>query len=204
MRRRTVLSAVGACSLAGCLASAAGPTESDDPESGTSDDHGDTDTPTFGGCPSFVADADRTVCWTDHGDADVYLRPSSRTFAESETYQAVDTVTFTLVNAGDRDVGVNPYDWAVERRTTDGWSHVAPDGAHVQPLDVVAPGESHEWRLASTEHPSGNVDGRTDVVADLPAEGTYAFHLHGTVDSGEDAHHVEWIARFEYVLSDQG
>jgi hypothetical protein len=204
MQRRTVLSAVAAGSLAGCLTGASGLPARDGSVTGSTDD-GDADgTPAWDACPSFVEDADRTVCWTDRGDAEVYLAPSSRTFAESETYQSVDTVTFTLHNGGDGEVRLNPYDWAVMRHTAGGWTHLAPDGAIPQPLLVVDAGDSHEWRLATTEHPSGRVENRRDVVADLPAEGSYAFRLHGWLGPVEESVHVEWVARFEYVRSDEG
>lgn len=204
MKRRTVLSAVAAGPLAGCLTGASGLGEHDDPGTDSPGQSAAADTPTWGACPSFVDDAERTVCWTDRGDADVYLQPSSLRFAESETYQAIDTVTFMLVNGSDGEVRLNPYDWAVERPTDDDWSRVAPTGTIVEPLYVLPAGRSYEWVLATTRHPSSNADRRQDIVADLPAEGAYAFRLHGTVGDGEDATHVEWVARFEYVRSDQG
>lgn len=204
MRRRTVLGAVAGTSLAGCLTDAAGLAERDDVETGSPGARGDSDIPTFGACPSFVDDPDRTVCWSDRGDADVYLEPSTRMFAESETYQAIDTVTFTLRNDSDGEVRLNPYDWAVKRRTGDGWVHVSPDGGMPQPLLVLGTGDTHEWRLATTDDLPGNAEERRDVVADLPSEGTYAFRLHGWLGPVDEAAHAEWIARFEYVLSDEG
>ena len=221
MRRRTALTAVAAAaasSLAGCLSDAlagapAGTEEtpgSDDAHLGTGDGTPGTDDETaeppgaqWGTCPSFVENADRTVCYRDHGDADVSLAPSKLTFEEYGGNDAVETVTFTLHNRDDASFRLNPQDWAVKRLTDDGWIHVAPD-EHVDPLHEVPPGGTYEWVLGTQQHTSPRSDDSTSVTVDLSSAERYAFRVHGWFGEADEGPRIEAVARFEYLLAVPG
>jgi hypothetical protein len=197
MHRRIVLLAIGSAvaGTAGCLASPpTGGTPTDTPGDGGPDD-GDpfADEP----CPSFAESADRTVCahTLDPETADVYLTVSEQVFAPTTGDDSVETLRFVLHNDSETRFGMNPYAWGIERRTEDGWSHVAPD-AHIEPWTYVEPGETRDWLLSVEPHPTPAGD-RTVTIAEDLSSGTYAFNVSGALDEDEGRTSVECVALFE-------
>lgn len=81
-------------------------------------------------CPSFIEGADRTVCYSDREDADVYLEPSAERFVEYEASDTVQTLRLRLHNDSSEAFALNVNDWAIKRRTEDGWRQVAPETPH--------------------------------------------------------------------------
>ncbi|MFB6183591.1 MAG: hypothetical protein ABEI96_03465 [Haloarculaceae archaeon] len=178
---------------------------------GTVDDTPTTDdgTATDGGrssrfagepCPSFVSNADRTVCYHDvDPEADeIVLSPSTELFEPTTGDDTVETVTFELHNGSERGVGLNPYAWRIERRGASGWEHVAPD-AYIEPWYHVDPGQSYEWALSVAPHPAPKSERTIQITQDLTG-GVYAFGVDGIVGAGADGEggtRVEWVALFE-------
>lgn len=192
MQRRTLLGAVGAAvAAAGCVESVGSrggtPTEDDPGTDGngtmTDDPKNGTAANPFAGdpCPSFAENADWTVCAhaVDQSSADVYPTVTEPVFAPTTGDGEVETTSFVLRNGSDRSLGLNPYDWAIKRRTDGDWEHVAPDAA-VEPWTYVEPGEAYTWVLSVEDHPTPQSDRTRQVVQDLPS-GTYAFQITGLV-----------------------
>ena len=176
------------------------------PETGSPDGDDGTDTP-FANvlCPSFADSADITVCsHTRALNPPVVLTASEQVFSPTTGDDTVERLQFVLENRSDSRFGMNPYAWAVKRRTSSGWTHVAPE-AHIEPWLYVDGGDAFRWTL-SVEEAEGPSDGDTvSAVTDLDS-GTYAFQVTGvlgadgtaTAASGTaDATRVECIALFE-------
>lgn len=230
MKRRTLLAAAAAAvaGTAGCLSSAsdtpagdADPTDDptrtptrdptttpggdptatpDDPTSTPDDPASTPGEGPFAGCPSFVPDADRTVCYYDRGDSDVYLEPSAREFLEYGEDDEVQTLTLTLHNDAGEPFGLNPYAWEVRRWSDGEWVHVAPDEV-VEPWYEVPPGGTYEWILSTEQHSSSMSENSMAVVVDLESAEHYAFGVNGLLGSGDAEERIECLARFEYLLA---
>jgi len=204
MNRRTVLATLGsaAASAAGCVGLA--PT---DRGSESTHDHARSGAGTpavdgsevSGACPSVAADPDRTVCWppADRIRSRVYLNASVPVFEPDPDDSAVDTLEFVLHDQHpDRSVGVDPDDWRIDRRTAEGWTHVA-SGSPSGRWRTVDPGERYVWSLSLRPHPTPRTDDTTYLVRALD-DGTYALgtvaHLGGRAD---DALRIECVAVVE-------
>lgn len=203
MHRRTVLAALGTLTAgtAGCLTQGSRSTPDDstgtDTDDPTTSPDGATPSDPVGDveCPSFAETADRTVCWPETGDEPLYLDASSVVFEPSAGDGGVETIEFVLHNASERAVGLNPYAWGIERQTTDGWEHVAPE-VYPEPWTSVESGETYTWVLSVEEH-SGAMAERTMAVTEDLADGTYAFHLTCMAGDESTRETVECIALFE-------
>ncbi|WP_136716398.1 hypothetical protein [Halorientalis salina] len=220
MKRRTVLATIGATTVAtaGCLSDAGDRpnddngtstdgTETDDP--GTADPKGTTtagdetrptpdDTFADVACPSFSESADRTVCWhTADLDAEpIYLDANPDVFEPTPGDDSVESVEFVLYNDSAAGFGLNPYAWAIKRRTEDGWAHVAPE-EWVEPWYTVDSGETYTWRLSMTERTQAMAERTMAITEDLD-DGIYAFQITGIADEqSDDPTHVECLALFE-------
>ncbi|AQL43536.1 hypothetical protein BV210_12890 [Halorientalis sp. IM1011] len=216
MKRRTVLAALGAttAATAGCLdRSGNGSTPTDTDRTGTG---GGTETPPgtatderrtpmapsgrFDGadCPSFSDGVDRTVCFhaLEPGSAEVWVEPDREVFEPTTGDDTLETITFTLHNQSGGPFGLNPYAWAIERRTTSEWEHVAPD-EHVEPWTTVEDDGTYTWELSVETHPSGDWENHRTLVEDLES-GVYAFTITGSLggDTGGSTG-VECVVLFE-------
>lgn len=193
-----------------------GPGGTDETDTPTGTDDGGPTTPTtptgrFEGepCPGFSGGVDRTVCYHALGGEStaVWLEPDRELFEPTTgdgeasadaggdaAGDGVETITFTLHNESGGSFGLNPHAWRIERRTADGWEHVAP-AEHVEPWLTLSDGETYTWRLSVETHPSGNWEHFTTLVENLDA-GVYAFAItgHRGREGGES---VECVALFE-------
>ncbi|RXK51817.1 hypothetical protein [Halorientalis pallida] len=216
MRRRTILATLGtsAMAVAGCLdqsGDGSTPTDTDgsggpdgtETPNGTADDGSGTPASPSGRfdgteCPTVSDSVDRTVCFhaLGGGSAEVWVEPDRELFEPTTDDQSVETVTFTLHNQSGESFGLNPYAWAIRRRTSDGWEHVAPD-EHVEPWTTVDDGGAYTWRLSVETHPSPDRDDHVTLVEDLES-GVYAFTIRGAL-GGETSEStwVECVAVFE-------
>lgn len=195
MKRRPFVAAIaGLVVTAGCTTRGSG-LAGDTTPTATPDSRERTNTPSSE-CPSFVRDADRTVCSDDSGDAEVYIDPSEERFVDYGADETVQTIRFTLRNESDRPFSIDVNDWAVKHRTDSGWQHVAPDD-HTDERVEVPSGGSYEWTLATQTHPSPMAADSQSIVVDLRSAETYAFAVHGSL--GDE--HIECVTRFEYVLA---
>lgn len=156
-------------------------------------------TDTTAACPSFVGNADRTVCSDNPGDAEVYLTRSDERFVDYGGNDTVETTRFTLVNESDRTFTIDVNDWAVKRQTDDGWHHVAPDD-HTDALTEVSASGRHEWLLGTESHSAPMSEDSQSIVAELASAGRHAFVVHGSL--GDE--HIECVARFKYLLAVPG
>jgi len=218
MERRPVLALVGTAltlpGLTGCLLAP------DDSGGGDRDPAaGDGPQTTDGGresrfagepCPSFVGNAARTVCYhtVAASTEPVVLSPSVETVGAPTTDGGEgDGISFQLRNDGADVVGLNPHDWRIERRTAEGWEHVAPD-MYIEPWTTLERAERVTWHLGEDPTESDAVAAvRVDESLDA---GVYAFGTSGVVTGGgyddvtpqtavdgPDGVRVEWIALFE-------
>jgi hypothetical protein len=173
MRRRALISAGGVLLASGCTArlSSSSPT----PTAASFD----------GG-----AHADRVVVAAGDGNPPVRLTAERDVLRIDPTDDAVETLTFTLVNRSSGQVSFDPGAWRLYRQTTDEW-----EPQHAPERDGPAVGldasETFRWVLAPRPHPSPNEPGRKDVTAELASD-RYAFAV--TVDIGDRL--VECVARF--------
>jgi len=215
MKRRTVLAALGAttAATAGCLdrsETGSTPTDTDGPGTGggtetppgTANDEIRTPTTPSGrfdgaDCPAFSDSVDRTVCYhtLETGSAEVWIEPDREVFEPTTGDDTVETITFTLCNESGEPFGLNPYAWAIKRRTAEGWEHVAPE-EWVEPWTAVEDGGTYTWRLSVETHPSPDRDDHQTLVEDL-GSGVYAFAITGSL-GGETSGStwVECIALF--------
>jgi hypothetical protein len=204
MKRRTVLATLGsaAASAAGCVGLA--PTDhgsestGDDARTGVGSPAVDG-SQVAGPCPSVAADPDRTVCWppAERIRSRVYLNASIPVFEPDPDDSAVETLEFVLHDQhSDRRVGVDPDDWRIDRRTGEGWDHVA-SGQSSDRWRTIEPGERYTWSLSLRPHPTPRTDDTTYLTRALD-DGTYAFgtvaHLGGRAD---DALRIECVAVVE-------
>ncbi|SEN06954.1 hypothetical protein SAMN05216388_1001291 [Halorientalis persicus] len=215
MKRRTMLTALGTATVAtaGCLdrsGDGSTPTDTDGPGStdrtetpaGTADESRTPTAPSgrFDGadCPAFSDSVDRTVCFhaLGNGSAEVWIEPDRELFEPTTDDDTVETITFTLCNESGESFGLNPYAWAIKRRTADGWEHVAPE-EHVEPWTTVDDGGTYTWRLSVETHPSPDRDDHMTLVEALES-GVYAFAIAGSL-GGETSGTtwVECVALFE-------
>jgi hypothetical protein len=95
---------------------------------------------------------------------------------------SVETLRFTLTNRTTCSVSIAPATWRIERNTSDGWRPVV-SGDKNKEQRTLSRGESHNWSLSRSPHPTPRTDTTTFVVADL-SEGTYAFIVTAAV--GQD------------------
>lgn len=214
MDRRAVLTStalsLSTVALAGCSRAPTADGTGQSVETSRPDDPPAGETTTDGGsasrfagqpCPSFVSNADRTVCYhaVDPASEPLVLVPSSETFDPTTDSGSDETLTMTLRNDGEESVGLNPYAWGLYSRTGDGWDRVAPD-FYIEPWFTVAPGEAAEWNLRSEERSSPDGDLFVQAVYDF-SEGVYAFGVDGIVGDGEneDGRRVEWVTLLEVV-----
>lgn len=196
MHRRTLLAGLATAATAGCLgrggrtagdetATGTGDATGTPPSRGTWDDVGTEAgkrppaSDAFEGfdCPS-VRDTDRTVCYHTNGrDSAVVLSAYPEVFNPDRDDDTVEDIRFTLGNAGERTVQINPYDWVIHRRDGASWTQVAPEGPVIDPLTTVDPGETLRWALPESSHPSPS-DGpyRADTAL---SPGLYAFSVVG-------------------------
>ncbi|WP_435097834.1 hypothetical protein [Halarchaeum sp. P4] len=206
--RRQFLATLGlssAAALAGCTRQSGAPAPETSPQTTTTT----TTTPAFSGCPSLREHADETVCAaTAADDSPVVLRPSATELSGSGTLQ------FTLRNGRETSIGLNPYDWAVHRKTESGWAKVAPDMV-IQPWHEIPPGEAQSWVLrvgeraeTTTTNDSTTASNTTTTTSNTttataskdPIEcgplpltpGTYAF----SVVAAESGTRTAYVARF--------
>ena len=223
MQRRTVLAALGtsAVAVAGCLDQSGtgstptdgdGPGDSDGTETPTETTGTATDDPGWPDgrfadepCPAFT-ETDRTVCYHTLDYGSIYVEPSQAVFApgagdgtastpatDGERDGGVATVEFVLHNETGDPFGLNPYAWGIERRTADGWEHVAPE-EYVEPWTTVADGETYTWVLS--EHDTAAMaENKQAITAELDA-GVHAFAITGNRER-ESGGSVECIALFE-------
>ena len=228
MNRRRALVAIGSSlaaapvAAAGCLAPSAG----SPPENGDGNGNGDGDGNDGGNgneelfddieCPSFAENADRTVCWhTSDRDAEPIRLVPSPAVLDLDSGDGPASIEFVLSNRSETPVGLNPYAWAIKRRTEEGYEHVAPD-AHVEPWTTIEPGSSSAWELwpgnrtpseDGDQTPSGSEDrtppedgggeDRPMPIAHALDPGTYVFGIVGAVGSeSEDPTGVEYMAPF--------
>lgn len=191
MHRRALLSGLATAAAAGCLGQGGG-TDGDGtptgtpPSRGTWDDVGTEEgkrppaSDEFEGvaCPE-LRDADRTVCYhTNARESAVVLSVYPELFDPDRGDDTVEDLQFTLGNASEWAVQVNPYDWAIHRRDGSSWTQVAPSGPIKEPLHVLEPGRTLEWELPEMTHPSPGGDDTYRV--DTPLEpGVYAFSVTG-------------------------
>ena len=185
MRRRTVLALGSSVVATGCLERSGPP--GDDPD--TTDGSPPLRPVADVDCPEW-SDADRTVCWP-HDDGRGLELSASSVVLEPSADDEVATVTFTLRNRSGESVGLNPYDWRVDRWTGSAWEHVAPD-VHVEPWTTVPDGGTYEWVLGREQHSAPSSETSQTVVEDLGA-GTYAFTVTGVL-GGEEASTGERVA----------
>ncbi|SDF06977.1 hypothetical protein [Halorientalis regularis] len=211
MKRRTVLTALGTATVAtaGCLdrsGDGSTPTDTDGPgrtdrtgtPPGTATDERRTPTVLSGrfdgtDCPGFSDSVDRTVCYHAIQDdaAEVWVEPDSEVFAPTTGDNTVETITFTLCNESDEPFGLNPYAWAIKRRTGDGWEHVAPE-EYVEPWRTVEDGGTYTWRLSVETHPSPARDDHLTLVEDLES-GVYAFAITGSLGGSGKTDGSTWV-----------
>jgi hypothetical protein len=142
-------------------------------------------------CPSF-RDASRTVCsHTSSGDEPLRLVPEADRFDNYPYSDDVQSLSITLHNDSDAEVGFNPYDWQLHVRDETDWRFLGPC-AVPEPWITVAPGETFTWSLAETDH-----DTPDDVQqATMPMESAYPYAFTVTVLQGETE--VELSALFAY------
>lgn len=215
MKRRTVLASIGVISVgtSGCLDRSGGGSPPTTTARPTDDSAGSTDeTPgsTPGGfdgisCPSFTDSADRTVCFHTLGGASapVFVEPSTETFEPAPGDGSVETIEFVLHNESGAGVGLNPHAWGIERRTSDGWDHVAPE-VYPEPWMTVESGETYTWVLSVAARTQAMAERTMAITEDLAA-GTYAFHVTCiTGDESGDREQVECIALFDVHRQDGG
>jgi hypothetical protein len=137
------------------------------------------------------------------------LSPSSETVAAATTDgESGDGIEFELRNDGADSVGLNPYEWRIERRTDEGWDHVAPE-MYIEPWTTLRSGERVTWLLGdATETASESLE--TIRIEESLDAGVYAFGVHGFVTGGkyegvapqtntddESGVRVEWVVVFE-------
>lgn len=225
MRRRTVLATVtsglAALSLAGCLGASEPATEPDpadtstntpgsttttdgttDTLDGTTTAPGDSTTASgaaFSGvsCPSFVDNADRTICSTtaDTDAAPLVFEPEQPVFEPTTGDGSVETLSVELRNQSEASFGFNPYGWALYRHVEDDWEHVAPD-VHPEPWTTVGPGGGYTYELSVETHPSPHSESTRAIEEDLES-GVYALAVHGFLgEDGDEKQRVECVAIF--------
>ena len=126
----------------------------------------------------------------------MWVEPDREVFEPTTGDDTLETITFTLHNRSGGPFGLNPYAWAIERRTTSGWEHVAPD-EHVEPWTTVEDDGTYIWRLSVETHPSGDWENHRTLVEDLES-GVYAFTIAGSL-GGETGGStwVECVVLFE-------
>ncbi|MFB6172486.1 MAG: hypothetical protein ABEJ23_08115 [Haloarculaceae archaeon] len=107
---------------------------------------------TGGGHLSFEAEADDFVVETDD--------------------TGVETFLFTLRNRTSCSVTVSPGAWRIEREGTDGEPVARGDSQSSE--RTLHGGDTHQWSLSLTPHPTPYTEETTYVVAALE-EGRYAF-----------------------------
>lgn len=208
-RRAFIATAAGLVATAGCTTRAGhseGSTTSTTTREGrttsasrttTHQDRATTDSAV--GCPSFVGEADPTVCADDRGDADVYISRADDRFVDYEANDTVETTKFTLVNESDSPFSLDVNDWAIKRRTDGGWHHVAPE-QHADALTEVSAGGRYEWTLGTEPHSAPMSEDSQSIFVDLDSAKKYAFVVHGYLGN----EHIECLARFEYLLAVPG
>jgi len=208
MHRRTLLGTLGSTAVltaAGCLdrgGSGNSPAETDTDEPVTETDD-PSDTPAENPfqndpCPSFSETVDRTVCWhtADTESEPIYMDASTAVFEPTPNSSEVQSIEFVLHNNSETTVGLNPHAWAIKRKTTDGWQHVAPD-ASVEPWLHLESMQTYTWRLTSGPRTQANAERTMALTQDLRA-GTYAFQITGIEDTeSSSGTSVECIVLFE-------
>lgn len=140
--RLTALStaSVASSALAGCTGAGAG--AGGDGNTTTTDDSGDHPTTTTPGCPD-VMDVSDVYCPGDDGPVAV-MRSATSIPADD------GTLTITVENTSGGTLGLNPYAWGVYRLTDDGhWDRVDDDRAHIEPWQLLEPGDTRSWQVAS-------------------------------------------------------
>lgn len=108
---------------------------------------------------------------TEHPDLEVTLR--------GETAFLGETVAFDITNAGDSAAGLGCHNpWALQRRTGDGWAHVAWTAGryHLLCLTTLPPGESLVERLTLS---AAGLEDQGVEVRTPPTAGRYRFLLLG-------------------------
>jgi hypothetical protein len=198
MHRRTLLVGLAAIAGAGCVGRGS-PEDTDTP---AGDDPGDspmTDDP-FADvpCPAVRERADRHVCYhtlADPETAPLVLSPGRQRVDWGAAAEVVEPLTFTLHNRTGAEVGFNWYDWAIHRRTDEGWTRVAPEMIP-EPWTSIAADETYVWSLADTEHDPPREDRAHTVVQSLDA-GTYAFSVDVQAETGGSTERVACVALFD-------
>jgi hypothetical protein len=142
-------------------------------------------------CPSF-RDATATVCsHTSDDDAPLRLVPESDRFDTYPYSDDVQSLSITLHNDADTEVGFNPYDWQFHVRDEDDWRFLGPC-AVPEPWTTVAPGGTFTWSLAETDHDTP--DGAHQAT--MPMESAYPYAFSVTVL--QDETRIELVALFGY------
>jgi hypothetical protein len=210
MKRRAFLAGAASLATAGCL----GPTVGGDPggttDSGTTDrttteqttsgdDATSDDHTTDDDCPAVRREVDTTLCAGDRPGFPASFSQSAAAVSSN------GDLSFTLTNEAAGSVGLNPYAWAVHRRTEKGWRHVAPD-AVIQPWRTLGEGDAQTWRLAVGDPVTAD-DTETETTTERTTSegsepvgagpldlspGEYAFSVVADVDGDS----VAFVARF--------
>ncbi|WP_435317879.1 hypothetical protein [Haloarchaeobius sp. TZWSO28] len=123
----------------------------------------------------------RVVCYPDHDDYDLWLRPS-----KDVLNGPADSVDFTLGNQTTADFHINLYRYGMYKYDDGRWHHLFPRGIP-QPGGAVDSNSSHTWafELDNTVPDGEDVDlagGMENIAAGGMGGGEYAFSTIGNLD----------------------
>ena len=197
MHRRAVLAGLATLAGAGCVGDPANSTPAptdDGPADRLMTDDPFADAP----CPAVRERADRHVCYPtvdDPGTAPLVLEPDRQRVDWGPGTEVIEPLTFTLHNRTGGSVGFNWFDWAIHRRTDDGWEKVAPE-MMPEPWTSIADGEAYVWSLAGEDHDPPREDRAHSVVQALDT-GTYAFSVDVQAGKENETERVACVALFD-------
>ena len=117
----------------------------------------------------------RAVCFPEHADAALSLRPDP----ETVELPAGET-TLSLANDTGHEYRTNFYGWTLSKRSADEWFRIAPQ-YYPEPVHVLPAGERHEWTFSvdNSEEPTGGASAMEDVGLAGLGGGEYAFTVGG-------------------------
>lgn len=144
---------------------------------------GDAGEPTWEGepCPTFDADADRTIC-AGEGHSPGSGPPA--TLSPSEDAVVADRdgeFVATLGATGDVPLTFDPQDWRLSRAAVEGWTTATAEPER-HSRRTIYPGEEYEWTLRSPDDGDGSTGGTRVTAALVP--GQYAFGVTASVGRG--------------------
>lgn len=130
---------------------------------------GTTMLPTVGCLEAPARDGASSPCT---GADDLRVAAETDEFVVETDDATVEALGFTLRNRASCSVTVVPSEWRIESDGPNGETVARGDGRSTE--RTLHAGETHQWSLSLTPHPTPYTEETTYIVADLE-EGTYEF-----------------------------